>query len=153
MITHAFVSPKPDRPDDSLMRPSDWNAEHIFATPLSLGGFMTLTNVGTAYDTIAQSRGLGLAAVMFTGVNRFRFGLIVDKVGTGTQSWQLWNQTDSVELAVIDDAGASTNGKVLEVVVDNPNITGIKLVRVRAKSTVAGDDPNYYGASLLLQRI
>lgn len=152
MITHEYVSARPDRPDTSVARPSDWNAEHKFSVPCSIGSFQTLTNVGSAYDTSNQSAGLGLAAVQFTGVNRYRFGVVVNKIGTGTQSWQLWDHINQVELAVIDDAGAA-GVKVLEVVVDSPGLTGIILVRLRVKSTVAADDPILYGGSLLLQRV
>lgn len=152
MITHEFVSQKPDRPDTDLMRPSDWNAEHKFSVPVSIGSFQTLTNVGSSYDSTNPSAGLGLALVPFTGVNRYRFGVVVNKIGSGTQSWQLWDHINLVELAVIDDAGAA-GVKVLEVVVNDPGLTGLVLVRIRAKSTVAADDPLFYGGSLLLKRI
>jgi hypothetical protein len=53
-----------------------------------------------------------------------------------------------------DDAGA-TGLKQLAVVetLPSPIAAGVVTLRVRAKSTVAQDDPLYFGASLLIQRV
>ena len=115
----------------------------------SLGGFVTLTNLASAYDGINAARGLGVVRVDFTNVTRVDFWVDVNKIGTGTQSWQLWNVTDGSELAVIDDAGATGN-KTLSVAVTSGLPTGEKTLRVRAKSTVSTDDPLYYGAYIKL---
>ena len=109
----------------------------------------TLTNVGTTYDAIAASKGLGLIRVDFTGVTQVQFDLFVNKIGTGTQSWQLWNATDAAEIGVINDAGVS--GDKTLTATFNVALTGSKLLRVRAKSTVAADDPILYGASILVK--
>jgi len=119
--------------------------------PVSLGGFITLTNVGASYDATNPSFGLGSALIDFTGITQVDFSVGVSKIGTGTQSWQLWNATDGTEICVIDDAGVTGN-KVLNAATANVSLTGVKLVRVRCKSTVALDDPLYYGAGLLLKR-
>lgn len=107
---------------------------------------ITLTNVGTSYDAITASRGLGFFARNFTGVTAVVFTVRVNKIGTGTQSWQLFNETDGTELGVINDAGAAGE-KVLEQQFA-VNLTGRKRVRVRAKSTVAADDPVFFGADV-----
>ena len=109
---------------------------------------ITLTNVGSSYDAIAASRGLGIQDINFTGIAQVVFRVRVNKVGSGTQSWQLWNETDGAEIARIDDATGAGDNKSLFTTV-NVSLTGIKTVRVRAKSTVAGDDPVFYGASVL----
>jgi hypothetical protein len=121
---------------------------------ISVGGFVTLTNVGAAYDTTNASRGLGLFRLETAGVSQFEFIVQVNKIGTGTQSWQLWNDTDSAEVAVIDDAGAA-GVKQLSTVVDFPSPlgAGLKVARIRAKSTVANDDPLFFGASVAIRRI
>lgn len=108
---------------------------------------VTLTNIGTAYDAIAASRGLGVQDVDFTGVGSVLFRVRVNHVGTGTQSWQLWNDTDGAEVAVINDVGVGDN-KNLSVTVP-VSLTGTKTLRVRAKSTTGTDDPVFYGASIL----
>ncbi len=118
---------------------------------VSIGGFTTLTDVGAAYDTIQASRGLGMALVNFLGVESIDFRVAVNKIGTGTQSWQLWNVTDGAQIGVIDDA-ASAGERVISTTINSGLPNGIKLLRVRAKSTVAADDPVYGGATLLLQR-
>jgi hypothetical protein len=112
---------------------------------------VTLTNVGANYDTIAASKGLGLQDVDLTGVTQVVFRVMWNKVGTGTLSWQLWDSTDSSEIARIDDAAAAGDNKSNTVTV-NVSKTGIHTLRVRAKSTLASDDPVFYGASVLLVR-
>lgn len=120
---------------------------------ISLGGFLTLTNVGAAYDTTPASKGLGVCRIETFGISGFEFGVFVNKVGTGTQSWQLWDQTNAAQLAVIDDAGAAGD-KTLSVSQSvSPLPAGLRTLRVRVKSTTAADDPVFYGASLALRRI
>lgn len=112
---------------------------------------ITLTNVGSTYDAIPASKGLGFQDIDFTGVTQVTFRVRWNKVGTGTLSWQLWNETDGAEIAVINDAAAAADNKNQSTTVA-VNLSGVKTVRVRAKSTVAGDDPVYYGSSVLLVR-
>jgi hypothetical protein len=150
-IKHAFVSSKPDDADATLVRPSAWNQAHTFELPVSLGAFVTLTNVGAAYDTITAARGLGFVELDMTGVTAIDFTVQVSKIGTGTQSWQLWNETDSAQVGVIDDAGAAGN-KTLTATLSGLALTGVKRLRVRAKSTIAADDPLYYGSALRVKR-
>jgi hypothetical protein len=121
---------------------------------ISLGGFQTLTNIGTAYDSINASLGLGVCGVQLAGITSIIFGVAVNKIGSGTQSWQLWNETDNLEVGVIDDAGA-TGIKTLSTTINfSPALNAaVKTVRVRAKSTTAADDPLYFGSSLLITRI
>lgn len=114
---------------------------------VSLGGYLVLTNVGASYDAIAPAKGLGVASVDFTGCTRIDFVVNVNKVGSGTQSWQLWNVTDGAELMVIDDTGG-TGDKVLSANKTTNLPTGVKTVRIRAKSGTAADDPVYYGSSV-----
>lgn len=108
---------------------------------------VTLTNVGSNYDAITASQGLGWGRFDFTGVTQIKMDVKVNKIGTGTQSWQLWNETDGSQIGVIDDAGAA-GAKTLSATF-NVSLTGEKLVRIRAKSTVATDDPIYYCGSIL----
>lgn len=108
---------------------------------------VTLTNVGSAYDAIAASQGLAIGLLNFTGLSQVVLVVRVNKIGTGTQSWQLWNETDSTQVGVIDDAGAA-GVKSLQSTID-VSLTGIKRLRVRAKSTIAADDPIFYDADVL----
>lgn len=109
---------------------------------------ITLTNLPTTYDGIPAARGLGIALIDFRGATQVTFLVYVQKVGTGTQSWQLWNETDGQEIGVINDAGP-TGVKYLEAVF-NVSIAGVKRVRIRTKSTNAADDPVFFGSSVLL---
>jgi hypothetical protein len=107
---------------------------------------VTLTNVGSTYDATAASQGLGGGRFDMTGVTQVTLDVRVNKIGTGTQSWQLWNETDGSQVGVIDDAAASGT-KTLSATF-NVSLSGEKVLRVRAKSTVAGDDPVYYWGSV-----
>ena len=120
---------------------------------IAFGCFLVLTNVGTAYDSIAAAQGLGVALVQTAGISQIIFGVRVNKVGSGTQSWQLWNETDSTEVAVIDDAGAA-GIKNLSTTVNfgTPLGAGMKLIRIRAKSTTAADDPVFMGGTVSIRR-
>lgn len=121
---------------------------------VSIGGFTTLTNIGASYDAISASQGLGWFRIEVNGISQADFRVKVNKIGGGTQSWQLWNETNSAEVAVIDDAGAA-GAKELSVAVNFiPALTaGIKTLRVRAKSTTAADDPLYFGATVGFRRV
>ena len=110
---------------------------------------VTLTNVGTIYDAIAASQGLGLGYYDYTGKTQAMFLVKVQKIGTGTQSWQLWNETDAVEVGVINDAAAAGSPKNLAATF-SINGTGIKVLRIRAKSTVTGDDPIFLRGAVYL---
>ena len=108
---------------------------------------VTLTNVNTTYDANMASQGLGWGIIDFTGVTQVRMALRVQKIGTGTQSWQLWNETNGAEIGVINDAGAA-GIKTLDATF-NVALTGEKIVRIRCKSTVGTDDPIYLCGAIL----
>src|SRR5262245_39914532 len=113
----------------------------------------TLTNVGSTYDAIAASQNLAFGVIQSAGITSVLLGLRVNKVGTGTQSWQLWNDTDGGEVAVINAAGA-VGLKYLQAtnVFPTPLGPGLKIARIRCKSTVAADDPIFYSAFISIAR-
>jgi hypothetical protein len=125
------------------MRPA-WEKPPYNVTSISLGGFVPLTNIGTAYKVLA------IALADFTNVTAIDYRARWDKIGTGTQSWQLWNETDGVELAVFNDAAAAGNGRTQTTTIAVV-LTGMKEIQVRGKSTVGADDPNFYGAYAALR--
>lgn len=110
---------------------------------------VTLTNVGSSYDAVATSKGLGMGLFDFTGATQAVFWVKYNKVGSGTLSWQLWNETDGAEIGVITDSAAAGDNKDQQATF-SVNLSGVKKVRVRAKSTTATDDPVFYGAALLM---
>jgi len=109
---------------------------------------ITLTNVGANYDTISAAKGLGLGLVDFTGVTAITLAVYCNKIGSGTQTWQLWNVTDAAEIGAIADAGVSGEKALQQTF--SVALSGVKIVRVRVKSTVAGDDPVFYGGAILV---
>jgi hypothetical protein len=126
-------------------------------TPLemvSIGGFVTLTNVGNTFDATNASQGLGMFRVQTAGITGFEFTVRVNKVGSGTQEWQLWDDTNSQEIALLSDSGAA-GVKTLSVQQDLPAPLGasVRTIRVRARSTTASDDPIFLGACVLIQRV
>jgi hypothetical protein len=131
--------------------------DKIIAQPESypIGSFVTLTNVGSAYDATPGSRGLGFVAVDVTGITRLEMRIRYNKIGTGALSWQLWNETNEEELGVFEDAAAAGDNRVAAIVVvpSSPMSGGVKLLRARVKSTAPADDPVYYGACIFLRRV
>jgi hypothetical protein len=121
----------------------------------SLGATVVLTNVGAAYDTIDAARGLGFVRLEGAGISGVEFTVRYNKIGTGTLSWQLWDDTTAAEVGVIDDAAAAGNNKQSQVSIipGSPLAPGLHTLRVRCKSTVAADDPVYYGATLRVRRV
>jgi hypothetical protein len=116
---------------------------------------ITLTNVGTSYDAIAAARGLGIGRRDFRGYNRLTLDVHHTKVGTGTVTYQVYNETDAAPLldasgteVLVSDSG-SAGTRVLSATF-TVNRSDVKLLRLRVKSTVAGDDPIYLGGSILL---
>lgn len=132
-----------------MTRPA-WESPPYNVVSVSLGALVTLTNVGATFDATAASKGLGFAVLDFTNATAVDFTVHANKIGTGTQSWQLWNETDGQQIAVIDDASAAGDNKVLTTTAAVA-LSGLKKVRVRARSSVAADDPVYYGASVVLR--
>jgi hypothetical protein len=127
------------------MRPA-WESPPYHVTSLPLGGVSTLTNVGTNPVVI------GVAKADLTNVTKAELTVHVNKVGTGTQSWQLWNETDGVEVVRIQDA-AGTGAKTLttgEVNIAAHNWSGMKVLFLRAFSSVGADDPIYRGGCACL---
>jgi hypothetical protein len=110
--------------------------------------------VGTAYDATTISQGLGVVQVDTNGLSSVGFGVKVNKVGSGTQDWQLWNETDGNEIAVISDAGATGVKNLFTTRDYSPALTlGLKVARIRARSSVANDDPQFLGGFLSLHRV
>lgn len=121
---------------------------------VSLGGYLVLTNVGATYDATAQARGLGWARIERAGITGIELRVRVNKVGTGVQDWQLWNDSDAAQLLVVSDAGAAGERELVgSASYPVPLGAGQRNIRVRARSSVAADDPVYYGANLLITRV
>ena len=114
---------------------------------ISIGGYVAVTNVGTSYDAVNLSKGLGMVLIDFSHINTIYWQVFVNKIGTGTQSWQLYNVTDAAQLGVIDDAGA-TGDKTLSLTITTGIPSGEKLMRIRAKSTTGADAPVYYSGTI-----
>lgn len=155
-VKHKFVSGIADGADATLVRPSNWNADHLFECTIALptpgtGAGIALTNVGATYDAVALSQFLPFFEAYMDGIDTIVFAVRVNKIGAGTQNWQLWNETDASQAAVISDAGAA-GAKYLTVTASGLALTGLKRFRVRANSSTAADDPVIYGASVILRK-
>jgi hypothetical protein len=116
---------------------------------ITFGGRITLTNIGTTFLT------LGAALVQTAGITEVIFGVRVQKIGNGTQSWRLFNDTDVSQIAIIDDTAAAGSEKNLSTTVSfSPALgAGIKTILVQAKSTTAADDPVYFGGAASIRRV
>lgn len=121
---------------------------------ISLGTFVQITNVGATYDAVVSSRGLGLVRIQTAGITQVVAHIRVSKVGTGTQSWQLWDETNSAQLAVFDDSAVAGADRQ-QTLTFNPPLplsAGLRVLRVRCKSTVAADDPIFVAGCMNIQR-
>jgi hypothetical protein len=130
------------------------------AYPLS--GRVTLTNVGAAYDTGNDAQSFPFVYIQGAGVTRIDFEVRVRKVGTGTQDWQLWDETNGVEAigsttvtsGSLSDAGAAADRTLTgSRVFASPLAPGIRKLRVRVRSSTAADDPTFLNSSLLVFRV
>ena len=117
---------------------------------------ITLTNLPTTYDGTQAARGLGIGLIDFRGCNQIRFVVYHQKIGTGTITYQLWNEDDGAIIALsgggaegvaVADAAAAAVRKLDQTFSIVP-INGIKLCRIRAKSTLNTDDPVFFGAAI-----
>jgi hypothetical protein len=121
-----------------------------------LAGYLALTNIGITYDATGPAKGLGFLLVETAGVTLLRWQVRWNKIGTGTLSWQLWDETNGLEVARVDDAAAAGDNRVQTVDVTptpSPMVPGQRILRVRCKSTTSTDDPVYYGSCLALSRV
>lgn len=150
-IKHRFTSLKAEGTDSSVVRPSNWNDGHLYNIPVALGATVTLTNVGASYDAVNVSRGLGRFTFDFTGITEIRVDVSTIHVGTGSLTWQLWNETDAAEVGTIADAN-NTGWHTRSATFTTNLPTGIKTLRLRVLSSVAADDPIYGGAAILLRK-
>lgn len=114
---------------------------------VSLGGFVVLTNVGTAYDAIDASRGLGRVTADWKAYSMLFLDISSKHVGTGVLTWQLWNETDSIEVGTVADA-LNTAWHTRTAMFTQNIPTSVKTLRLRVRSTVATDDPAYGCATL-----
>jgi hypothetical protein len=129
-----------------------------------LAGRVTLTNVGTAYDANADSQGLPFVWFQRAGVTRMEAEVRVRKAAaqTGVLDFQFWDETNGV--SALDSANATTGSLTDSAAAGDHTLTASRTfpsalspqfvkVRLRAKSSVAGDDPTFLAASLLLFRV
>lgn len=127
----------------------------------ALCGRVTLTNVGAAYDTTLDSQALPFIYIQRAGVIRIDMEVRVRKVGTGTQDWQLFDETNGVEAvgpATITSGSLSDNGAAADRTLNGSRVFASPLspqvvkLRLRSRSSTALDDPIFLNAAILLFR-
>jgi hypothetical protein len=121
----------------------------------AIGSFNTLTNIGTTFDAIPATKGLGILAVQTNGITQADWRGFYQRTGSGTITWDLFNQTDTTSLVQANDDGVAGTDKSITVTFTpaQPLGAGIKLIRPRVKSTTAADDITFYGGSIRIQRL
>lgn len=109
------------------------------------------TNIGAAFvDIYTETNSQGKALrVDFTGKTQYAAGVWWDKIGTGTQNVRCVD-VDNVANVLFDIvvvSGRNTTGPTAL-----PGFaTGIKYLKLQAKSTTAADDPVFRNANVLLK--
>lgn len=111
----------------------------------------TFTNVGSTFVDVYNLGANGQRQpVNFAGFTQSRFVVHWQKIGTGTQNVRIWDGTNV--LHDLADGAAAAEHELDSGWVNLPGtFTGEVNMRVQAKSTVAGDDPVFRGASLYLK--
>lgn len=66
-ITHAFVSAVEDSADETLIRPSNWNAEHVIAQAITDNAPLTVDDASAADGEYARFTANGIEGVAVTG--------------------------------------------------------------------------------------
>lgn len=108
-LKHAFQSAKPDGADTSIVRPSDWNAEHVLTQ--ASGKLLGRTSAGTgATEEITAGSGLALSAGTLTA-----------------DVTSVAGRTGAVTLAVADVSGAAPTA--------SPALTGTPTAPTAASGT------------------
>lgn len=114
-IKHTFLSPKADGPDATVVRPSDWNANHIIGDgtmvldaasgvgTFALGSLTALT-LGTSNAALTDDGGT-LAHVFDVGSNDYN-ALVVSGSAAGFGGPQILLDHNSASPAGGDDVGA-----------------------------------------------
>ncbi len=114
-ITHEFVSAKADGGDATLVRPSDWNAEHIITAGSQAVAFAPgASRVGDAYGTTSAITANGGAianpihviAPMQLQSGRFRN---TDSSGARSFEWRLYQDVGTNVLEEIPGANGSSS--------------------------------------------
>jgi hypothetical protein len=119
-----------------------------------LPGGLTLTNIGTAYDSIPATKSLGYVRLETFGITELEINLRYNQQSAGQIDFQLWNETDAVSIGVSSTTGVGDNKNPIGTFTPatSPMPAGLKILRVRCKSAVAADDAFYYGGNIRLIR-
>lgn len=95
-ITHKFVSDKDDGPDSSLVRPSDWNANHALARSVRVVAVNTL--LGEADDVVLVNGGVdGVVVSLPSAVGLLGASLVIKKIDDGAEVVVNPNGTETVD--------------------------------------------------------
>lgn len=120
-LKHAFQSTKPDGADTSVVRPSDWNAEHQISgiLPIANGGTGTTTTFTNGSIVYAGASGVYSQdnANLFYDATNIRVG-----IGTNSPSQRLELYHATAPLARFRNAGASW-----DVGIKTGNVWGVGL--------------------------
>lgn len=150
-VGHATKTAQPESAATGDISATAWNQDHLYDLAVALGGYAVVTNVGTTYDAVDMTRGLGRVMHDFTGVTEIRLNVSVKHVGTGALTWQLWNETDGIAIGTIADA-LNTAWHTVAATFTTGLPTGVKILRLRVLGSVAGDDPVYGGSAMFIRK-
>ncbi len=91
-VRHKFVSAKAEGPDNTLIRPSNWNADHNFpAMSVMVGGNTTWTNMPNA---VTEFPNTPRTRYDLTNADEVRIVTTVGVVGTATAVLRFQYSTD-----------------------------------------------------------
>ena len=131
-IKHAFTNPKADGPDTTVVRPSDWNADHVGGPDFSIGallegappanGFRMLWRAPFActVTAIRSHFDAGTSITVNARKNQASDFLSADDVNSTPNAWDVatanQNQSiaagDDIEVELVATSGAVTKANI-----------------------------------------
>jgi hypothetical protein len=135
-IKHSFVSAIPDGPDDTLVRPSDWNAEHVVDGTLTMDATTAPSAVSSKGQLYVKTDG-GITKLYFKGDDGTEHGPFQGSVSGANTGDQNIFQTIAV---------SGQSNVVADSTTDTLTIAGAGLVSVTTNDstdtlTITGANP------------
>ena len=148
-VKHTKVSTIPDDADTSLIRPSDWNADHslVGTVPVENGGTGVTSSSGANSVVLRDSNGNITTNCLFEGyVNQAASGTAIVLIASSAQNYQITGSGG--QIIRLPDATTLPNGATFTF--NNNQSSGAITVQNNSSTTVATINSGGYVTVVLL---